>query len=548
MSSLSCIDEAIYGRKIGIAGKGARSRTYLYQKDNGKQIAMKNYNITRGETFETPHIVEIALLSAIDSPFVAKCIGFHLCNDAIHIFIGDYGQPLALYIENLPEFRELMLLMGSEITKDEHVFVNEEMQAQFVKMIAENTYTPLRGGKIDTLQRSTKHIMNRLAAGVKFLHSLTITHCDIKPQNIIIIGKGPVPIDGYHYFAYEEFSVKYIDFGNSCFNVPQKEPFEERRGSLMITPPEMILYGKCDGYLADVWALGITMLYLGGINIHQTCYTEDDMFSFMTGRIGGFESKDWPHVYSYHMRLIEQGVSRLVFDDIALQLRLGVDGIETLRSLLAVHPSKRLTASNICQLLYFAESANLDENPQTTILMEPTENKIPYKISTKVLRNAFRRIFNLYVQFEHSIDVLCHFRSLFDEIYQKYHKSIVDENVDIWMESCYYISAISLNHKMNNYFSVEECGESELITRIFLEIKGKIFYNNLYHAVNSRRYREPFSPFVNELIEKMCISTEITNVWKLKRIAKTLIRLSNKDIPRSEQYENFCSIVEKILN
>ena len=96
-----------------------------------------------------------------------------------------------------------------------------------------------------------KHLDSNLSAfyffqlinGLNYLHSHQIIHRDLKPENILI-GNGKI--------------LKIIDFGLSNFS-SKDEYLNTPCGSPSYAPPEMILYSKYNGILADIWSCGVIL-------------------------------------------------------------------------------------------------------------------------------------------------------------------------------------------------------------------------------------------------------------------------------------------------
>ena len=93
----------------------------------------------------------------------------------------------------------------------------------------------------------------QVVSGLVYLHSKSIVHCDIKPENILINADEGVKISDFGF-------AQYSDRGRLDFIC----------GSLEYLPPEIILIGKPDlgvppseGYdsAIDMWSLGVTLYF-----------------------------------------------------------------------------------------------------------------------------------------------------------------------------------------------------------------------------------------------------------------------------------------------
>jgi serine/threonine protein kinase len=111
-----------------------------------------------------------------------------------------------------------------------------------------------RGSLYDEIEANSGRglTLNRFASiawqtldALHYCHSQNTSHCDIKPQNILIDEHG---------------RPKLADFGIAqCFAHPW---IESPMGTLAYTAPELFLGGERDRQPADIWALGVTFAYL----------------------------------------------------------------------------------------------------------------------------------------------------------------------------------------------------------------------------------------------------------------------------------------------
>ncbi|KAI0790209.1 kinase-like domain-containing protein, partial [Irpex lacteus] len=103
---------------------------------------------------------------------------------------------------------------------------------------------------------AAKHIFYQLVDAVALLHSKGITHCDIKPENILLDA--------------DTLDIKLIDFGNSMqlpAHLMSLDPSllamdpnpQDFHGTKAYTPPEILNHEHYSRHAADIWAMGIVL-------------------------------------------------------------------------------------------------------------------------------------------------------------------------------------------------------------------------------------------------------------------------------------------------
>ena len=102
-----------------------------------------------------------------------------------------------------------------------------------------------------------------------YLHDKSITHCDVKPENILLCGLG-------------SSSIKLIDFGSSCF---QDKPVFTYVQSRYYRAPEVLL-GLPYGTEIDIWSLGCVLYELLMGKPLFCAKTEGQMVSAMASLLG----------------------------------------------------------------------------------------------------------------------------------------------------------------------------------------------------------------------------------------------------------------------
>jgi serine/threonine protein kinase len=105
-----------------------------------------------------------------------------------------------------------------------------------------------------------KQIFKGVAAGVKYLHDLGLTHGDLKPENVMLT---------------EDGIVKLIDFAYSTKRGCGTN--ENKSGTLVYAAPELLKPGNFDGIKADVWALGILLYVLFTVRMPYMGTSDSDI-------------------------------------------------------------------------------------------------------------------------------------------------------------------------------------------------------------------------------------------------------------------------------
>ena len=100
---------------------------------------------------------------------------------------------------------------------------------------------------IGRLQKISKQILTAL----KFVHSLNLIHCDLKPENVL-------------FESYARAEIKVIDFGSSCFVTDRLSSYVQSR---CYRAPEVILGCLPYDQKVDLWSLGciVAELWTGSV-------------------------------------------------------------------------------------------------------------------------------------------------------------------------------------------------------------------------------------------------------------------------------------------
>ncbi|TVU12467.1 hypothetical protein EJB05_46115, partial [Eragrostis curvula] len=93
-------------------------------------------------------------------------------------------------------------------------------------------------------------LARQLFEALQYLHDHNIVHRDLKPDNILIDS---------------ERRIRIADFGISKIIETSEDHINSVDGTVAYVSPERITDDRCNGYAADVWAAGISLLeaYIG---------------------------------------------------------------------------------------------------------------------------------------------------------------------------------------------------------------------------------------------------------------------------------------------
>lgn len=94
-------------------------------------------------------------------------------------------------------------------------------------------------------EKAVRSIANQLGTGMKLLHDMSIVHCDLSVENVLLTSNS---------------EVKIIDFGAS---VTTRHNHYKRKGKPSYIPPEVYGSEPHDGFLSDAFAFGVVLYAIG---------------------------------------------------------------------------------------------------------------------------------------------------------------------------------------------------------------------------------------------------------------------------------------------
>jgi len=125
-------------------------------------------------------------------------------------------------------------------------------------------------------ERQCRNIAHQIITAVDHLHRAGIAHLDLSLENILVFDNGS--------------KIKISDFG-SAKNLGSA--CEERAritnvfGKLLYVPPEFVLYGNCNGFLADVYGVGVILFCLlyGFMPYHRPSISDPAFLLLSNGEV-----------------------------------------------------------------------------------------------------------------------------------------------------------------------------------------------------------------------------------------------------------------------
>ncbi|KAM4690534.1 MAPK/MAK/MRK overlapping kinase [Rhinophrynus dorsalis] len=224
-----------------------------------------------------------------------------------------------------------------------------------------NIYELIKGRRHPLPEKKIRNYMYQLSKALEHIHKNGIFHRDVKPENILI----------------KQNTLKLGDFG-SCRSVYSKQPYTEYISTRWYRAPECLL---TDGYYTskmDIWSAGCVFFEISSLHplfpgtneldqiakIHDVVGTPaaELLKKFKQSRAMSF---DFPSKKG-------TGITRLLPS-------ISADSLSLMYAMLEYDPDERLTANQILQHPYFAESRTLEKQGllRKTGIMEKSHTTAP---------------------------------------------------------------------------------------------------------------------------------------------------------------------------
>ena len=187
----------------------------------------------------------------------------------------DTNEPVAIKILDKDKIQELN--MGAQIKREISIMkmINNHINVVSIKEVFA-TQTKLfivmeyvHGKELFELiyleggmnERTSSYYMNQIVEGLLHCHQIGICHRDLKPENILINSNGMVKITDFG------LSNLYVGNDSKCNNGSREKLLHTTCGTPNYVAPEILSGQGYNGFLADVWSIGIIMYTLLAGNV-----------------------------------------------------------------------------------------------------------------------------------------------------------------------------------------------------------------------------------------------------------------------------------------
>lgn len=169
------------------------------------------------------------------------------------------------------------------------------------------------------LEPAAKPYFAELLDILEYLHRQKVSHMDLKPENVVLDDRG---------------KLQCIDFGHSREGTKALAVKSNLTGTLKINAPERFSEKFFNGFSADVYSLGITLLHiLSGSYAFKQATLSDSLFSKFCQRRAGF--------FHYYQMLVD------LQRGIVGAEKWSEDLVDLLNRLLEPNPADRITIEGI---------------------------------------------------------------------------------------------------------------------------------------------------------------------------------------------------------
>lgn len=488
-----------YGKSVYSLGKGAFGQVELYEDKHGSKYAVKTIE-NKKDGIAPSSLREISILTKLHHPNIVNVFDINLNIDNTIIIMEAAVSDFKNYLDkNSPSREEIMVFMY------------------------------------------------QLVKGLEYMHSQTVWHRDIKPQNLLVFSDG---------------SIKYTDFGISRFGALPNNKYTDQIFTLFWRPPEILLGSKYYGPEVDIWALGIVFGEMARNKLVIYAKNEKGTLEKIVLRIGRMREQDWPGIsgmkfFDHIKNINEQHPNGSIFSEQIIKDKLDDVGIDLLFKMLTPNPSRRISVYDIVNHPYFNSVKNdLDKkynyqtvsptvcgNTRVSEDSEPTRTVYGGEISDSMIEILFEWLNEVSAQYNLNAQTLLYARNIFDK-YARNNKIVGSDLQLIGITSLLISGKIfevfpphtkDFVYITDNTYTQERMIEAE--QEILTKLKLRLMFPNVHEFISY--YNEGTAQSViagAEILGKiLMIDATIPTQYSNHVIAETLVYIvakGNKEFPK----------------
>ena len=190
--------------------------------------------------------------------------------------------------------------------------------------------------KLD-IETEVKPFLKQMLAGLHYMHSKSVVHRDMKPQNLLLSSNKELKLADYGLARVEGIPVK---------------KYTHEAVTLWYRPPDVILGSANYGLAVDLWSVGCIFAEMITGNPLFNGHTDQEQLQKILRMLGPPTRENWPTLNSYPStksllppESIRNDVAMLGDYIRTTELsQLTPDGLDLLKRMLAYEPSRRITA------------------------------------------------------------------------------------------------------------------------------------------------------------------------------------------------------------
>ena len=202
------------------------------------------------------------------------------------------------------------------------------------------------------IQSEVKCIVKQLLLGIEFMHARHVVHRDLKPQNLLMNAN---------------LQLKIADFGLARVDGIPVKKYSHEAVTLWYRSPDVILGSTNYGFSVDMWSVGCIFAEMVVGRPLFNGLTDAEQLYKIFKLLGAPSSQGFTqmHLYPSYKSVMESDKGGLLknsfpgtFDDYIRRTdlrKLGDDGIDLLKSMLAYDPSSRISAAKALQHPFLAD-------------------------------------------------------------------------------------------------------------------------------------------------------------------------------------------------